>query len=110
MVALNLSPHSTNYLTSQLINQQLTNNKMDFTLSSNVAAVPNFPVKFIADGTGRISMEGAVRITGTPAAGMTLGFLPKRLKSTRDWFCNLVVLRGASTYLQNVLKVDNRHA
>lgn len=106
MSALHLSPKDNNYLTSNLINQQITQNKMDLTLSSDVTEHPVNTTAVLTDGTGRVTLEGAVTITGTPAADMKIATLPTPLNPARDTYCLVPVLRSG-TWVTNVIQVES---
>jgi hypothetical protein len=95
MPALPLNPHDTNYLSCRLINQQLTQNKRDFaSFPSDVTPHIAYPPKIITDGTGRVTLEGAVVISGTPLAGMVIARLPDELIPQNDFYFAAAVDRS----------------
>jgi hypothetical protein len=107
MTALPLNPHDNNYLSCRLINEQLTDNKLDVTLADDIAAdVTNQEPKIVLDGTGRASLQGAVTIDGgSPTANYPLFTLPSNIVPTKDYVLPVAVLR-AGDYIPNAITIQ----
>jgi len=105
MTALPLNPYDNNYVTSRLINQQLTDNQLDLILSGNVEAETT--PKVVLDGTGRASLQGSVSITvGSPVANLKILDLPAKLIPQQDYNFPVCVLR-AGAYFNNAVKIES---
>lgn len=106
MTALNLTPKDTNYLTCELINQQLTQNKEPLGARPNVSlsTFPDTPYIY-TDGTGRGQLSGQVFITASPIANMPLCTLPLKYSVPRDYHFPISVLR-AGAYVQNAIHIN----
>jgi hypothetical protein len=109
MTALPLNPYDNNYLSCRLINEQLTDNKLDVTLAENViAASAEQTPKLVLDGTGRASLIGAVSIdTSSTSAYFPLLSLPAKINPTKD-FSFPVYVNGASAYVPNAVTVQKK--
>lgn len=107
MTALKLNTHDNNVLSCRLINQQLTDNKLDVTLASDIAAdVTGQDPKIVLDGTGRASFEGAVTIDGgSPTANYPLFTLPSNIVPTKDYVIPVAVLRSGD-YIANAITIQ----
>lgn len=103
-----LTPQDNNYLTSRIVYNQLIQNSPDFLIDEeNVTTANPTKAQVLLDGSGRAQLDGAVTITGTPAAGMTLGHLPNHYKpKSPTVLLPVAVLRGTA-YVSNAILVQD---
>lgn len=107
MTALPLNPYDGNTLNCRLINQQLTQNKLDVTLADDVSSVSDDQTpKLVLDGTGRASLVGSVTITtGAGLPNFKLLDLPAKINPTKD-FTFPVFSSGPAAYVPNAVTLQ----
>lgn len=110
MAALPLSPKDNNYLTSNLVFNQLNQNAIDLVIDNDAEVEIVEQPQLLLDGCGRAYLSGKVKIIdATPAAGMKLFELPLPISIENDYFLPVSVTRSA-TYVQNTVGVQQTGA
>lgn len=107
MTALPLNPEDNNVLSCRLINQQLTDNKLDVILADNVSNVSEEQTaKIVLDGTGRASLEGSLSIdTAGGSAYFPLLYFPDKINPVKDYWLP-VFSSGPAAYVPNAVSLQ----
>lgn len=107
MATLELTPVDNNYLTSNLVFRQLTQNSVYLELDSNNASASTTP-KISLDGSGRAYLSGSLTITASsPAAGMPLFYLPSFLSIPQQYNFPVVNNNGGTLTTNSITLVSN---
>lgn len=105
MGALPLSPKDVNYLNSQMIFNQLTENNLDVSLADDITATET--PKLLLDGQGRCYLRGKITIdNAAPTANLPLLNLPEKIIPTQDSFFPVFVER-AGAFVANGVKLES---
>lgn len=106
MTALNLTPVDTNYLSSELRYQQLTQNTDVVTVNTDNFTAATTP-KVMTFGDGDVRLLGRVTVSGTPAANFEIGTLPTWCKPLQgsDQVYPVCILR-AGAYIGNAVALN----
>lgn len=105
MTVLTLTPTDVNYLTSNMVFNQLNQNKQDLIMATGIAEGDVAP-KLVLDGSGRGALEGKVVInTASTSNNMELCTLPTNILPTQESFHPVVVLRNEQL-ISNGIKIS----
>jgi hypothetical protein len=104
MTALLLTPQDTNYVTSSLVFQQLSENKVEVLLSSIDVSATEIPLTVLS-GNGEAQLTGAITIDSNPIADMPLCALDVRFIPEADYTFPVSVFRAGVTFF-NAIKIS----
>ena len=103
MAALNLTPQDTNYLTSLISFQHISQNKVFVKLAAADVSAANLPRVLLA-GNGDCQVSGSITIDANPIADMPLCTIEK-LNLDSEVVIPVSVLR-TGVYLANFIKIS----
>lgn len=103
MTALNLSPEDTNYLTSSLMFQHISENTGIVTLASSDVSTSGQPF-LILTGNGEAQLSGSITIDSNPIANMPIFSLNRVLEKGVIF---PVTVLSAGVYISNAIRVNS---
>lgn len=101
MAALKLTPQDTNYLSSRVVFEQLTQNSQAF-LESNDDVTIDSEARVLLNGAGMAQLNGFVTIDADPVAAMDLCGLPLNLTPASEGVFPVAVQRGEAFVVNGV--------